>query len=98
MSISRRPSACAAILWTSASSPGSSHCADLDQPNWIHKTCGGKSGVKYWRTRMELIPEMYIVDMEPTSYLRAPIGKKRIWFDKLAFEKERVSYFSYKVQ
>ena len=25
------------------------HCADLDQPNWLHKTCGGKSGVKYWR-------------------------------------------------
>src|ERR1700682_3002750 len=34
---------------------GASHCADLDQPNWIHKTCGGKSGVKYWRTRMELV-------------------------------------------
>jgi hypothetical protein len=37
--------------------------------------------VKYWRTRIELIPEMYVVDMEPTSYPRAPIGKKRIWFD-----------------
>jgi hypothetical protein len=60
---------------------GASHCADLDQPNWMHKTCGGKSGVKYWRTRMELLPEMYIVEMEPTSYPRAPIGKKRIWFD-----------------
>ena len=60
---------------------GPSHNSDLDQPNWIHKTCGGKSGVKYWRTRMELIPEMYVVDMEPTSYPRAPIGKKRIWFD-----------------
>jgi hypothetical protein len=60
---------------------GASHNADLDQPNWIHKTCGGKSGVKYWRTRMELVPEMYVVEMEPTSYPRAPIGKKRIWFD-----------------
>jgi hypothetical protein len=60
---------------------GASHCADLDQPNWIHKTCGGKSGVKYWRTRMELVPEMYVVDMEPIAYPRAPIGKKRIWYD-----------------
>ena len=60
---------------------GPSHNADLDQPNWIHKTCGGKSGVKYWRTRMELVPEMYVVEMEPTSYPRAPISKKRIWFD-----------------
>jgi len=51
---------------------GASHCADLDQPNWMHKTCGGKSGVKYWRTQMELLPEMYIVEMEPTSYPRAP--------------------------
>ena len=56
------------------------HCADLDKPNWIHKTCGGKSGVKYWRTRMELVPEVYVVEMEPTSYPRAPIGKKRIWY------------------
>ena len=30
---------------------------------------------------MELVPEMYVVEMEPTSYPRAPIGKKRIWFD-----------------
>src|SRR5580658_2159416 len=60
---------------------GASHCADLDQPNWMHRTCGGKSGVKYWRTRMELVPELYVVEMEPTSYPRAPISKKRIWFD-----------------
>jgi hypothetical protein len=46
---------------------GASHCADLDQTNWMHKTCGGKSGVKYWRTRMELVPELYVVEMEPTS-------------------------------
>jgi len=30
---------------------------------------------------MELVPEMYVVEMEPTSYPRAPISKKRIWFD-----------------
>jgi hypothetical protein len=30
---------------------------------------------------MELVPDMYVVEMEPTSYPRAPIGKKRIWFD-----------------
>ena len=56
------------------------HCADLNNPNWIHKTCGGKSGVKYWRTRMELVPEVYVVEMEPVMYPRAPIGKKRIWY------------------
>jgi Protein of unknown function (DUF1329) len=60
---------------------GAHHCADLDQPNWLHKTCGGKSGVKYWRTRMELVPEAYVVELEPVAYPRAPIGKKRIWYD-----------------
>jgi hypothetical protein len=60
---------------------GPHHNADLDQPNWIHRTCGGKSGVKYWRTRMELLPETYIVELEPIAYPRAPISKKRIWFD-----------------
>ena len=30
---------------------------------------------------MELLPEIYVVEMEPTSNPRAPIGKKRIWFD-----------------
>ena len=60
---------------------GASHCADLDQPNWMHRTCGGKSGVKYWRTRMELVPEVYVIEMEPTSYPHAPISRKRIWFD-----------------
>ena len=60
---------------------GAHHCADLDQPNWLHKTCGGKSGVKYWRTRMELVPEAYVVELQPVAYPRAPIGKKRIWYD-----------------
>ena len=59
---------------------GAHHCADLDQPNWLHKTCGGKSGVKYWRTRMELVPEAYWSKWT-RAYPRAPIGKKRIWYD-----------------
>jgi hypothetical protein len=60
---------------------GASHCADLDQPNWIHKTCGGKTGQKYFRSRMELVPECYIIEMKPVKYPRAPISKKRIWYD-----------------
>ncbi len=54
---------------------------DGDQPNWYHKRCGGKSGKKYFRCRMELIPETYIVDLEPVKYPRSPYGRKRIWFD-----------------
>ncbi len=54
---------------------------DGDQPNWLHKRCGGKTGKKYFRCRMELVPEVYIVDLEPVKYPRSPYGRKRIWFD-----------------
>ena len=30
---------------------------------------------------MELIPEVIVVEAEPTSYPQAPVGKKRVWFD-----------------
>ncbi len=30
---------------------------------------------------MELVPEAYVVELSPTSYPRAPISKKRIWYD-----------------
>jgi hypothetical protein len=30
---------------------------------------------------MELVPEAYVVELEPVAYPRAPIGKKRIWYD-----------------
>ncbi len=57
------------------------HCSDLDRPNWEHKICGGKSGKKYYVTRMELVPETYIIEMSPTHYPRCPYSKKRIWYD-----------------
>jgi len=56
------------------------HCSDLENPNWLHPTCGGKTGKKYYQTRMELVPETYIVEMSPVHYPRAPYSKKRIWY------------------
>lgn len=56
-------------------------CPIYRNPGWLYKTCGGKSGTKYFRTWMQLVPEAIIVDYEPTSYPRAPISKKRTWFD-----------------
>ena len=58
-----------------------SHNWDPENPNWLHKRCGGKSGEKYFRVRMELIPETYAVDLEPVKYPRSPYSRKRIWFD-----------------
>src|SRR6266851_1271752 len=58
-----------------------SQCWDGNQPNWYHKRVGGKSGKKFFRCRMELVPEVYVVDLEPVKYPRSPYSRKRIWFD-----------------
>ena len=63
--------------------PGSHLRASLRRPQQSQldpQDLGGKSGVKYWRTRMELVPEAYVVELKRGHYPRAPIGKKRIWY------------------
>ncbi|NQV20775.1 MAG: DUF1329 domain-containing protein, partial [Rhodospirillales bacterium] len=49
--------------------------------NWVIDRVGGKSGQRFHQTTMELVPEAYVVDMEPTGYPSAPYGKRRIWID-----------------
>jgi hypothetical protein len=50
-------------------------------PNWQHKTHGGPKGTHFWDTAVELVPEVIVVEAEPTMYPRAPVSKKRVWFD-----------------
>ncbi len=50
-------------------------------PDWHHETCGGSNGKRFYRVPMELVPEAFVVELEPTGYPRAPYSKKRIWFD-----------------
>jgi hypothetical protein len=52
-----------------------------DHPNWEHNTHGGPKGVSFWDTTVELVPEAIVVEAEPTKFPRAPISKKRVWFD-----------------
>lgn len=52
-----------------------------DHPNWEHKSHGGPKGQTFWDTTVEMVPEAVVVETEPTSYERAPVGKKRVWFD-----------------
>lgn len=52
-----------------------------EHPNWQHETQGGPKGKTYWKTTVELVPEAIVVEAEPTGYERAPVGKKRVWFD-----------------
>jgi hypothetical protein len=48
--------------------------------NWKHGRHGGASGQRYFDNTYELIPEVYVVELEPVKYHWARYGKKRIWF------------------
>lgn len=52
-----------------------------DHPNWEHKTHGGPGANLFWDQRVELVPEVIVIDAEPIRYPRAPVGRKRVWFD-----------------
>jgi hypothetical protein len=52
-----------------------------NDPNWEPPWVGGKSGKKYMRMPFSLVPEAYVVEMEPVKYPRAPYGKRRVWID-----------------
>ncbi|MBM5812858.1 MAG: DUF1329 domain-containing protein [Gammaproteobacteria bacterium] len=50
-------------------------------PNWEHRTHGGPQGKTFWDTVVELVPEAIVVEAEPVKFPRAPVSKKRVWFD-----------------
>lgn len=52
-----------------------------DHPNWEREAHGGPNGSTFFHTTVELVPEVLIVEAEPTGFPRAPVGKKRVWFD-----------------
>jgi hypothetical protein len=54
---------------------------NADHPNWEHQTHGGPRNNSFWDTTVELVPEAIIVEAEPVKFPRAPVSKKRVWFD-----------------
>lgn len=52
-----------------------------EHENWEHTTHGGPKGLTFWDMDVELVPEAIVVDAEPVLFPRAPISKKRVWFD-----------------
>lgn len=50
-------------------------------PNWEHGTHGGPKGKTFWDATVEMVPEVISVECEPTGFPRAPVSKKRVWFD-----------------
>ena len=49
--------------------------------NWEHGRHGGEDGETFWDTDVQLVPEAIVVEAEPVKYPRAPVSKKRVWFD-----------------
>lgn len=60
---------------------GLSESWNADHPNWEHSTHGGPKGKTFWDANVELVPEAIIVEAEPVKFPRAPVSKKRVWFD-----------------
>ena len=60
---------------------GLSDSWNAEHPEWEHRTHGGPSGKTFWDATVELIPEAIVVEAEPTKFPRAPVSKKRVWFD-----------------
>jgi len=54
---------------------------NYNHDNWQHTTHGGAKGKTFWDTTVQLVPEAIIVEAEPTKFPRAPVSKKRVWFD-----------------
>lgn len=52
-----------------------------DHPDWEHRTHGGAHGSLFWDMAVELVPETIAIDAEPVRYPRAPVSRKRVWFD-----------------
>ena len=60
---------------------GLSESWNADNDNWEHTTHGGPQGKLFWDATVELVPEAIIVEAEPVKFPRAPVSKKRVWFD-----------------
>lgn len=60
---------------------GLSESWNAEHADWEHRTHGGPNGKTFWDATVELIPEAIVVEAEPTKFPRAPVSKKRVWFD-----------------
>ena len=49
--------------------------------NWEHGVHGGEKGESFFDSVVELIPETIVCEAEPVAFSRAPVSKKRVWFD-----------------
>lgn len=50
-------------------------------PNWEHSLHGGPHGQSFFDSVVELVPEAIIAEATPIAFDRAPVSRKRVWFD-----------------
>ncbi len=49
--------------------------------NWEHGVHGGPKNESFFDSVVEMVPETIVCEAEPTGFPRAPVSKKRVWFD-----------------
>lgn len=49
--------------------------------NWEHGVHGGGEDETFFDSVVELVPETIVCEAEPVAFNRAPVSKKRVWFD-----------------
>jgi len=49
--------------------------------NWAHPTVGGPKGESFLHVGKSLVPEIIIMEGEPTGFPRAPVSKRRVYMD-----------------
>jgi hypothetical protein len=71
--------------------------------NWKHAIHGGQKNESFFDTTVELVPETIIVEAEPVKFPRAPVSRKRVWFDArnqvvvgmLTYDRKGLPYHSF---
>ena len=52
-----------------------------ENENWAHPVVGGGQDTSYLYVGKSLLPEVLILEGEPTGYPRAPVSKRRVYID-----------------
>ncbi len=52
-----------------------------DRENWQHPTQGGPQDTTFYYVGKSLLPEVIVLESEPTGFPRAPLSKRRVCFD-----------------
>ncbi len=61
---------------------GSTHYQWLpENDNWAPPLVGGKQGESYYYVGKSLVPEVIVIEAEPTGFPSAPVSKRRLYLD-----------------